>query len=309
MDNIDNSLLVHRAVSVGAILQDLTAVQLGPTDWFSVRPRELRLVYEMALSLSLVQVKDLTPHKALRYLRMVGLGSACADSEYDEPVDTCPGNAEWLGASPHSPIEAFLYVGPPQSTLFYEKSLPPARASFALAYEVGGYLADLLSYGCMWLSPRSMQCYAVWEAFDSAPEQYQRWLELRALPRIVTPHASDRPASALDIAVPFATPTEIIARELLAPWSEVAAIFCAGNVDRHGLVSLLMEGYGLPAAVAARYHNDLRTLLRSRRECPGQSGPAGHLNSPSPPHSPSQLQSLHWGEEPPEDELDFLGDA
>lgn len=294
MNNIDNSILINRAVVIGEILQQLTAVQLGPTDVFSEHPRDLRLAYEEGLCLSVVQIQDLTADKVRRYLRMLSLESGGEDYEFDE----VPGDEDWVGELSNLPVDAYLFIGPPQTTLFCERALSPARAGFALAYEIGGYLSDLLSYRCLWPSPRSIQCASVWDAFDPTLAQHQLWFDLRALPRMMLPQASDWPASALDLAVHYATPNEILARELLAPWAEVAAIFTGGNRDRRGLVSLLMGRYGLPAAVAARYCNDLQTLLRSSGgERPVQCNEAC---------LPSQMQSIHWGEDPPDDELDAL---
>jgi hypothetical protein len=61
-----------------------------------------------------------------------------------------------------------------------------------------------------------------------------------------------------------------------------------------------MARFGLPAAVAARYYNDLQTILWSRNAYPNESA------EPDEPCSPHQMQHIHWGEDPPDDEFDAL---
>lgn len=291
MNNINNAILIRRAAAVADILRELVAVQFGATDLFTACPHDLRLAYEAGLCLSVVPIQDLSAVKAMRYMQM--LGRDIDGGGYGDGAAFC--DEDWVNEVSLTPIEAYLYVGPPQTTVFFERSLSPARANFALAYEVGGYMGDLLSYRCLWQSPRSVQCASLWDAFDPDLAQHQLWFDLRALPRVMMPQAADQPSSALDLAMPYPSPTEIIARELLAPWAEVAAIFTGGSVDRHGLVSLLMARYGLPAAVAARYYNDLQTILWARNAYPNESV------EPDEPCLPHQMQHIHWGEEPPDE--------
>jgi hypothetical protein len=236
---------LERAIEIAQAIGELES------NWYGhprpVRyPRDVTAMALASLGLDVVRIPALTTDRVLHYLRV-----ASGYDSGDEYETSC-------GVSGPAPVPTILYVGPPQSLLFLESNLPASLANYSLAREIGYYIAAVYDLWDLWQTSLPTQVSSIADAFDWALPDTGLQLRglLRHLPGCAPPDGwASRATRRAELQ------GDIIARELLSPWGQVAAIHGPGGMgaNRTEMVRLLVERYGLPALVAATYCDDLQS--------------------------------------------------
>jgi hypothetical protein len=229
-------------------------------------PRDVTALVQAGLGLDVVRIPALTADKVLHYLRVAS--GYDPGEEYEAPY----------GHSAPGPVPTLLYIGPPQSLLFVESNLPASLANYSLAREIGYYIAAVFDVWDLWQTSLPTQVRSIADAVDWTLPDTGLQLRglLRHLPGCAPPDGwAGRATRRAELQ------GDIIARELLSPWGQVAAIHGPGGMgaNRTDMVRLLVERYGLPALVAATYCDDLQS--------------AQHLPPPAPWTRPQPFPAPH----------------
>lgn len=206
-------------------------------------PRDIERLILYGLEIPIVRKPNLTLHVAAQYLCVLRGESPIERSNISDRV-----------------LYGLLHVGPPCNIIFIREDLPDHIRNYVLAHELGHFLADVFLIQQLWLKTLPEQKETIERVFSW--QEYDAFLEfcglIKGLPN--RPKAIVGRGNAL---APETTEREIqadlIAREILAPWDAVSALF-QPNKHRE-FITLLREQFGLPLKIAAYYYHDLERFL------------------------------------------------
>ena len=206
-------------------------------------PRDIERLILYGLEVPVVRKRNLTLHIATQYL--------CALRGESPKVSSNIADRELYG---------LLHVGPPCNIIFIREDLPDHIRNYVLAHELGHFLADVFLIQQLWLKTLPEQKGTIERIFSWQEDDV--FLEfcglIKGLPS--RPKAIIGRGNAL---APETTEREIqadlVARELLAPWNTVSALFQPHKYRE--FIMLLREQFGLPPKIAAYYYLDLERFL------------------------------------------------
>lgn len=158
------------------------------------------------------------------------------------------------------PLYGLLHIGPPSNLILVEEELPAPVANYVLAHELSHFFADVFFVQQRWSQSLPENMREVRQLFSW--QQRDGWLELQALIRGLPPRPNpilargtrERPETAKREQL-----ADLIARELLAPWSMVTPLFAQFGTQE--IVEMLREYFGLPTWIAMGYRNALDITL------------------------------------------------
>lgn len=234
-----------KAMSAARTVADTMSAQPGGSALLDTYPRYMATMLQQVLEVPVVDMADLTVRTSADYL--------CVLRDDPAPIELQTHDRLLMG---------LFYAGPPCAIVFIQEGLAPQIRNYVLAHELGHFIADVFLVRQLWLRSLPEQRGAIQHAF--AWHEMDGYLELTALFRGLP----SRPRAIMGRENHAATETtdreiqaDLIARELLAPWDEVAAQFLPGKANRRDMLALLHEHYGLPLKIAAYYCNDLQVYL------------------------------------------------
>lgn len=234
-----------KAMSAARTVADLVSVQPGGSALLETYPRDMAAILQQGLEVPMVEMADLTVRTSADYL--------CILRGDPTPIELQTRDRLLMG---------LFYAGPPCALIFIQEGLAAQIRNYVLAHELGHFVADVFLVRQLWLRSLPEQREAIHRVF--AWHEMDGYLEIAALFRGLPtrPHAiMGRESRATTETADREIQADLIARELLAPWDEVAAQFLPGKANRRDMLALLHEHYGLPLKIAAYYCNDLQLYL------------------------------------------------
>lgn len=239
-----DSARMRRAFAVAEMFCDMVASNLGTRFDPHQFPRDMATLISDGLELPIIVRPALTLRSAAHYLCLL----------HGEPIESS-------GEADDRALYGLLHVGPPANLILLRGGLSLHVANYVLAHEVGHFLADLFAVKQLWLQVLSQQAEAVerafcWQEPDAGLELHAFLKGLPPRPVAITGrgNATRRETAEREIQA------DLIARELIAPWNQVAP-FIPTNPPGE-VIAILHEQFGLPLPIATPYENDLRTCLQ-----------------------------------------------
>lgn len=217
-----------------ALLDELAPGAFDPRRF----PRDM--IYLCALlEVPVVNLPDLTPQTASRYTGRLANRPAHTDDD--------------------RPLYGLLHIGPPSNMIFLRTGLSQPAVRYILAHELGHFLADVYLIRRLWLETLPAQKAAILRLFSW--QQADAWLDLQAFVKGLPgrPQAILARNDAPQETVRREMLADLVARELLAPWEQLAAAF--QQTSRDTCLALLQREYGLPLRIAHLYYTDLARSL------------------------------------------------
>src|SRR5437016_5321436 len=230
-----HSVHMQRVIAITDALYSFLSDKLNVFDLKFPRDIERLILY--GLEVPVIRKLNLTLHIAAQYLCILRGESPKGRGDI--------ANRELYG---------LLHVGPPCNIIFIREDLPDHIRNYVLAHELGHFLADVFLIQQLWLKTLPEQEETIERVFSW--QEYDAFLEfcgvIKGLP--------NRPKAIVGRGYALAPETtereiqaDLIARELLAPWDTVSALF-QPNKHRE-FITLLREQFGLPLKIAAYYYN------------------------------------------------------
>jgi hypothetical protein len=235
-----NSVYMQRVLSISDALLSILNEEIKLS---ALRfPRDIERIIVCGLEIPVVRKPNLTLHSSSQYLCALRGGTYAPNERLTD-----------------RPLYGLLHVGPPCSIIFIREDLPPHIRNYVLAHELGHFLADVFFVQQLWMKTLPEQKESIQRAFTW--NSYDADLDLRGilkgLPRrprpivgrgqYLAPETTDREIHA-----------DLFAREIIAPWDEVAPIFRPNQ--RGEFISLLRQNFGLPLKIGAYYYDDLQRV-------------------------------------------------
>lgn len=259
-----NTAQMRRAISGAKAIWDLALERTADGDLYDQFPRDLESPTVYGLEIPIVFLTNLSIRDAANYLCVLE-GDVV---EVGDEADT-------------RSLYGLLHVGPPTNVIFVRASLPRQVMNYVLAHELGHFMADVFSLRQLWLATMPEQKEAIHQAFTW--QNLDAQLELAA----VIKGLPSRPKTIAGRGKAMAHSTtereiqaDLIARELLAPWKTVSAVF---QPEPQKMIPLLRQQFGLPWRIAVQYFHDLqRCLIRQPDTIDRLFGPL----MPSQRHNP-----------------------
>jgi IrrE N-terminal-like domain len=234
-----------KAISAARTVADLVSAQPGGSALLDKYPRDMAAILQQGLEVPVVEMADLTVRTSADYL--------CILRGDPTPLELQTRDRLLMG---------LFYAGPPCSVVFIQEGLAPQIRNYVLAHELGHFIVDVFLVRQLWLRSLpeqrdAIQCAFAWHEMDDYLEMAALFRGLPSRPRAIIGRESHATTETADREIQ----ADLIARELLAPWGDVAAQFLPGKTNRRDMLALLHEHYGLPLKIAAYYCNDLQLYL------------------------------------------------
>jgi hypothetical protein len=236
---------MRRAVAAANTVRTLVQEKPEGSALLARFPRDMTTIIQYCLEVPVIELTDLTIRTCHDYLCILR----------GEPAPARPGIQDRL-------LMGLFYAGPPCSLIFLQEGLADAVRNYVLAHEIGHFIADVFLIRRLWLMSLPQQHEAIHRAF--AWQEFDPRLEIAALlrglphrPQAILGRGHAAPGNVADREIM----ADLIARELLAPWEAVAAQYQPGQDNRHHMIRLLRDQYGLPLRIAAYYCSDLQRCL------------------------------------------------
>jgi len=158
------------------------------------------------------------------------------------------------------PLYGLLHIGPPSNLILISEELSTPFANYVMAHEISHFFADVFFVQQRWSHSLPEKTHEVRLLFSW--QQRDGWLELQALIRGLPPRPTQimaRGSRELPETAARERQADLIAREILAPWSLVAPLFV--EYGSKEIAGILGEHFGLPKWLALGYQNTLEKTL------------------------------------------------
>lgn len=237
---------INNAQNIAAAFLDLARSRPTVADLVEVFPRNIEAILLLTVELPVVYQKDLTLHGAEQYL------CALRAAPYTPPDETDRG------------LLGLLCVGPPANIVFIDSELPEHIQRYVLAHELAHFLVDVFFVRNLWLRSLPERSVEILKAFSW--DEYDEWLDFEAFLKGLPKRARSiigRGKHQLDETDEKELQADLIARELLMPWSTALTIYKSRS-DRAQFMQYAIQHFGLPNRIAFDYFHDLQRALAPR---------------------------------------------
>lgn len=236
--------LIVRAIEVAGSVEEAVRGSPAAAHLLDTYPRDMAAIVSLGLGVAVRRLPGLTITTARTYVGRLRKWSVSG--------------SQGLG---DRRIYGLLHVGPPCNLILVSLELSAAAANYVIAHELGHYFADLMRIRRRWLEALPEGRDEVIQAFDWLRPTGE--LELTAVIKGLPPipaHILGRGRMQRPETLERELLADLIARQLLAPWSLVAPLVAAHPPE--AVVRRLREQYGLPTTAAADYDADIRRRVR-----------------------------------------------
>jgi hypothetical protein len=207
---------------------------------FEEYPRNISQLITLSLDIPVLELKNLTLQTAQEFI--------CILWQAQLPAANTIQDRALLG---------LLHVGPPSNLILVQAGLPFHIANYVIGHELGHFLADVYRVEKRWLAAMPQFEEEIKRAFTW--EYLDAWLDLSGFVKNL-PHRPDTITARGSLTKDETTQREVladlIARELIAPWSVVLNLYKPEYTVKE-LTLLMHERLGLPQKIGYTYAQEL----------------------------------------------------
>lgn len=236
------SFLAH-AGWIARQIEDIMSQEPGGAQLLKHFPRDVAALASHGLDIPIIRQPHLTVQNAREFLCILrGDPPATGTDILDRP------------------LYGLLHIGPPSNLILISEELSTPFANYVMAHEISHFFADVFFVQQRWSQSLPGKTREVRRLFSW--QQRDGWLELQALIRGLPPRPTQimaRGGGQLLETAALERQADLIAREFLAPWYQVAPLFI--QYGTKGIAELLREHFGLPTWVTRGYQNTLDMTL------------------------------------------------